>query len=118
MHVHNKWRNNKENNKRYLNGTLKSDLNVGCIPNVGACWIREFCCEISFCLLTEDKPRRPWPTFCGGAGGKKPCDGFKGVMCGGSLGGNGWWGDWAGFVIADTGVGLVKLPVGAEILLG
>lgn len=91
---------------------------MGCIPNDGDCWIREVCDEISVGLLTVDNPRSPWPTTGGGAGGKKPCDGFNCVMCGGSLGGKGWCGDWAAFVNAETGVGLENPPVGAEILLG
>lgn len=38
--------------------------------------------------LLDESPRRPVPTD-GGAGGKKPCDGFNGVMCGVSVDGNG-----------------------------
>ena len=56
-------------------------------------------------------------TDCGGAGGKKPWDGFNGVMWG-SFGGNGWWGALAAaFANAEIGDGLEKLPVGFEFLL-
>lgn len=96
--------------QKYLNETLKSDLKVGCIPiDDGACWIRDAWFEISDALLDE-RPRMPATE--GGAGGKKPCDGFNGVICGASEVGNGWWGDCAWLVKAEIGVGLLKLPVG------
>lgn len=109
-----KWRSrNHKNNltkEKYLNETLKSDLNVGCIPiDDGACWMRDAWFEISFGLLAES-PRKPAPTD-GGAGGKNPCEGFSGVMCGESEVGKGWCGAWDWLVNADTGVGRVKLAV-------
>lgn len=39
--------------------------------------------------LFDESPRKPVLTD-GGAGGKKPCDGFNGVMCGVSVDGKGW----------------------------
>lgn len=62
-------------------------------------------------------PRKVCPTF-GGAGGKKPCVGFNGVMCELSFGGSGWWAafDWLE-ERAETGVGRVKLAVAVDNLL-
>lgn len=74
--------------------------------DVGACWIRETEFEISDCLL-PDIPRKPPPA--GGAGGRKPWDGFNGVICGWSVDGNGWFWDWLDNT--ETGDGRVKLPV-------
>lgn len=102
---------------RYLNGTLKSDLNVGCIPSDVACWIRETGFEISDGFGADERLRKLCWTDCGGAGGKKPCDGFNGVMWGGSLGGNGWCGAVAAaFASAEIGVGREKVPVDVEFL--
>lgn len=87
---------------------MKSDLNVGCIPiEVGACWMREVWLLISFGLFDE-RPRRP---PAGGAGGKKPCDGFNGVICGWSVDGKGWCWDWDWLDKAETWVGRLKLAV-------
>lgn len=96
---------------------MKSDLNVGCIASEVGCWIRDTGFEISDGFDAEVRLRNVCPTFGGGAGGKKPCDGFNGVMWGLSFGGSGWWGAWAALVKAETGVGLEKLPVGVVILL-
>lgn len=102
---------------RYLNGTLKSDLNVGCIPSDVGCWIREAWFVMSDGFGADERLRRLCPTEGGGAGGKKPWVGFNGVMWGGSFGGSGWCGAFVAFANADTGVGRVKLPVGAVNLL-
>ena len=88
---------------------MKSDLNVGCIPiDVGACCMREAWFEMSLDLFDES-PRKAAPTD-GGAGGKNPCEGFNGVIWGESEVGNGWCCDCGWLFIAETGVGLVKLP--------
>lgn len=61
---------NIQKKKKYLNDTLKSDLNVGCIPiDDGACCMRDGF-DISLGLL-EESPRKLFPTD-GGAGGKNP----------------------------------------------
>jgi len=93
---------------------LKSDLKVGCIPSdVAVCCIRETGFDISVGLLVI--PLNPCPTEEGGAGGRNPCVGFNGVICG-SFGGKGWWA-FAGFdESAETGVGRVKLADGVVIL--
>ena len=45
-------------------------------------------CELAMSDGLFESPRKPAPT-CGGAGGKNPCDGFNGVMCGESEVGKG-----------------------------
>lgn len=94
---------------------MKSDLKVGCIASDGAdCCIRETGFDISFGLFVS--PLKPCPTDDGGAGGRNPCVGFNGVICG-SFGGKGWWPEFAEFdVSAETGVGRVKLADGVVIL--
>lgn len=69
--------------------------------------MREVGFEISG--LFDESPRSPVATE-GGAGGRNPCEGFNGVMCGESVDGNGWCGAGAGLP-NETGDGRVKLPV-------
>ena len=96
---------------------MKSDLKVGCIPSDGVvCCMRDTGFVISVGLFVN--PLKPCPTADGGAGGKNPCVGFNGVMCGLSLGGKGWWAAFDWFVeSAETEVGRVKLADGVVILL-
>ena len=51
--------------------------------------------------------------FCGGAGGKNPCVGFNGVICGVSDDGSELW-CCAWLALERTGVGRVKLADGAD----